>query len=269
MTFDIDLLAGKANYTRDFLFQNTAPSSDGRFDVLIFADSRGFALEKPDSSWTVKLFESAQAMGLSALLVVRPRDLTGLFTLHNFLELSQYRFRFAVCQVGLAEFTPKPDDAMRDLALQMDVGFPGIVAERQPLGRTLVMRPGVDGAETTAAYEQTYVVNINTPGFRFGLVSLFERHFSYALLLGAVELSESAKTARVRPSAFYEQVRASNRYLCELAARSRAIHFVEPLKGWKTDSASVLHDGAHYTEDSHAQVFAIARTIVMANAVGG
>ncbi len=267
MIVDLDRLPGRANCTGDFWFEHSNLPSSRRFDLLVFADSRGFALERPSASWTMKLYAATRARGLSVMLVVRPRNVTGLFTLCNFLELSNIVFRSAVCQVGMAEFTPKPEDVLQDLVLQKEACFAGYEIGTRQLDRSLVFTTAIGGAEPVAGFQQTYALDIDKEPLKDAIALQLQRHFEYALLLGAVEPSEAAKISRIRPKSYFEQVRASNRYLQSLAARGRALHFIEPLKGSSADGLSVLHDGAHYTERSHEFVFEIAQAVLTANTV--
>lgn len=261
----VEQLAGRPNRTGDFLFSHTNPSRDGVFDLLIFADSRGFSIENPLSSWTSRLFRYAKRKQLSAVVVVRPRDLTGLFTLYNFLKASPLQFRSAVCQVGLGEFTPKTDDALQDLRLQHEVHFRDHDFSIRSLDKMLVIKSDGPVGEPLAQYEQTYTIDISSPAIESAFVSLLESRFDYSLILGALALDKAARLARMRPASFFDQVRQSNAYLCDLAKGSRSIHYLEPIKGWRTDSSAFLHDGAHYTDRTHGSICEVVKAILAAN----
>jgi len=258
-----DRVAGRPNYTGDCILDAT--SSRGRsFDVLIFADSRGVLLDRPQASWTVKLFRDLRRQGVSAMLAVRPKDQTGLFTLVNFLERSRLRFKYAVCQAGLIEFTPRTEALLADLIVQKNVLFPDTDLQTRRLDRSLVLKPaGSGGAE--AAYETTWALDVDVPAVTDAFVGTLERHFAYTLLLGALELDPRAKIARLRPQSFFDQVCRSNRCLKSLAERSFAVHYVEPIKGWASDSTAFVHDGAHYTPAMHDRMYRAVKSVLLAN----
>lgn len=266
MTYGLDRLAGKANATGDFLADATAPSTDGCYDVLIFADSRGYSMEERNVSWTFQLYNDLVARGWSVMVIVRPCDITGLFTLYNFLESMTARFRYAVCQVGMAEFTPKSRDALDDLLLQKNIHLGHLPTAELTLDRALVFSKRTE-QEPVAAFEPMLVTETDTPDLRREFVAMFELHLQYALVLSAVEFDPNAKMKRLRSTSYFEQVRKSNRYLRALSAESRVIHYLEPIKGWMPNSAVLVHDGAHYTTEAHRRVFEVARAVLCANTV--
>lgn len=259
-------VVGRSNYTNDCWVEATE-ANDGHYDLLIFADSRGFLLDRRSGSWTLKLFRHLRRQGLTAMVVVRPKDLTGFFTLFNFLESAKLRFKFAVCQAGLVEFTPKTDALLEDLFRQKDVLFPALDLVVRDLDESLVFRPAVNGGQPSAVYERLHAVDVDVPTITDEVVKGFERHFAYTLLLGAVELDPQAKSSRLRPKSFFEQVRLSNRWLRSLAERSFSIHYIEPIKGWSKDGTLFVHDGAHYTARTHDRIYETVKAVLRANLV--
>jgi len=263
----IDTLAGAQNTTGDSYIACSADLPSEELDVLIFADSRGFLVEDASGSWALRLYATLVARGYRVMVVVRPRNLTGLFTLFNFLTALPCRFSYAVCQTGVGDFTPKTDALLSEMIAQKDVLFRHEELTIRPLDRSLVIgRPSPD-APPVAAYEQTWAMDIDTPAVAAAMAGLMAQHFRYTLLLGAVESDHGARFARIRPKSFFEQVRRSNMFLRDLGDRQRSVHFLEPLKNWTADITKVLSDGAHYTRAAHAHVARVAEAVVLANTV--
>ena len=76
-----------------FRILSSHAAARGDYDVLLFADSRGSAVEKPgEPSWVDLLLRDLEGRGMSFLAVTRPKDLTVFFTLLNFLALNPVRF---------------------------------------------------------------------------------------------------------------------------------------------------------------------------------
>lgn len=265
---DFDYIAGKNNCTGDYYFDYTESSPDGEFDLLIFADSRGYFLDAQSSSWAIRLFRSFKDAGKSAMVVVRPKDQTGLFTLFNFLEFSGLKFKYAVCQIGLVEFFPKSNDYIQDLLVQKKPLFPNQELVRKALGKSLVMKKNPEDGQSIAEYEDLSSMDIDVPELKSTFVSLFEKHFRYVLLLGALELDPNTKFTRIRPKSFFDQIRLSNRFLKALGDNSRSVHYVELQKGWMEDCSWLVHDGAHYTANSHLNICETAKLLLMANVPG-
>jgi hypothetical protein len=262
---DFDYIPGKNNCSGDFYFEHTDTPISGEFEVLIFADSRGYFLEDESASWAIKLFQFFKNKKISSIVIIRPKDQTGIFTFCNFLEFSELKFRYAICQIGLVEFLPKSNDFIQDLFVQKNLLFTDQDFALKSLGKSLVLKKISGKGGTIAEYEELSSMDINTPEMKSALVSYLGKHLRYALFLGALELDPKSKLSRLRPKSFFDQIRLSNMFLNELSDMSKIMHFIKPYKAWMQDSCDFVHDGAHYSANSHYYLSEIAKIFFQAN----
>lgn len=239
---NLDFGSGRENRRRDFVLRLYNPGSQKcKIKVLIFADSRGTYIKQIDASWALRLFDYLKKRGVSALLVVRPRDCTVFLTLLNFLELNKLHFNYLVSQIGLVDFTPKKAEIINDILAQKRPLFNHLRFKTERLQRYKL---------SNGKSEYLYSIRFDTKRFKMEIVNQIERNFKKAFFLGALEVNPMARLKRTRPAEFYRRLEETNRFLVDLQRIGKRIKCIQPLSP-RLYKANLSYDGVHYTALGH------------------
>lgn len=109
---------GIINQNKDFKILSSHEDGED-YDLLIFTDSKGTSIgDEVGKEWTTLLIKKLKSKGISYLFVSRPKEMTVFFTLLNFLELNNIKFKKLVTNVGFVDTTPKKEEFIDDIFSQ-------------------------------------------------------------------------------------------------------------------------------------------------------
>lgn len=251
--YRINDLPGIANNFGDMkICSNT---SRRKADLLIFLDSRGISINQPDKKgWAENIFDFFTEKKISCIMFNRIKDLTVFFTLINFIKVSGFKFKYLITNVGFVDFTPKKKSIIDDIILQKNLCYP----EKKIRSQKFSKYPLLTG-------ELAYLYSLNMFDLKNEISEFLQKNFEYSLLLGTFETDEKVRVKRKRPAEFYKQIRQTNRFLFELSAESKSIHYLQPLKYQFDNNNKISYDNVHYTESGHQKMFNIVSNVFMGN----
>jgi len=252
---------GKCNDYSDFKIKSSSQRPLKHYDVLIFTDSKGSVDTFVDDSkgyskdlinedfWTDKICEQLETQGLSFLFISRPKILTIFFTLINFLMNNNISYNYLITNLGFVDFTPKKEENMQDILLQSPYTKSELSYKKLSPYK---LRSGI----------VDYLYTFNYGKIANNLAKDISKHFTYSLLIGCMEFSQSICIPRERPIDFFNQLKKTNEFLFEISNLSSRIHYFQPIKYPYDYLVKLSEDAVHFTQDGHNYLFKLLKPYV-------
>lgn len=216
------------------------------YDVLLYLDSRGSAVEVPGERTWVDLFtERLDQRKLSYLCICRPKELTVVFSLLNFFVLNRIRVHCLLTNIGFVDMTPKKKDFVQDILGQMseDLGKDYSIKVRR------VCRYRLNTGRVENLFALDLVDFSALVGQKLGEIA------RKTLLIGTIELPFHYAISRHRPKAFFQQLKETNAFLRAIAKNGKNIRFVSCAGALAFARGRPSFDAVHLSQRGHQHVF--------------
>lgn len=219
------------------------------YDELIFVDSRGFENESSiESTWLYRLMEMKDASEIRYLVVSRPKNLTIIPTLIQFVGSNDIKFRKLITNAGFVDCTPKKLEFISDIRRQI-ASFSGAESE-------LIEYPKFElsSGESVNLYSLKYSDQLISE-----MKSFIHGRFSSTIFVNTPVVSEKATFERKRPGSFFWQLKASNLLISDLA---------EHVGGVIVDISheeNMTFDGVHFNSYGHDILLKLVTRLVRRN----
>jgi hypothetical protein len=193
--------------------------------------------------------------GKSVLIVTRPKEITIFFTLLNFIDLNNIKFKYLISNLGFVDFTPKKTEFLKDIKWQTPNGISEKSLSINSMGDYLL-----SSGEYDHLYSFEYGNSYHIVGKKIAA------NFEMALLLNVLEFDSSIKIERKRPSAFFTQLKVSNRWIYLISTQSTQIKYIEHHIS-DLNPEAVSYDAVHFTSLGHLSLYAQLVTVCINNGI--
>jgi hypothetical protein len=254
----VDFGPGEDNITGDFFFRTNLGKLSDSCDYLVFTDSRGVtAKDRGLIGWAIQLSEYFHSNNIRYVTVCRPKNLTGLVTLYNFLELNKIQASAIIAQCANAEFVPKKQSLIDDYIFQAQR------IEREIDFETIAYTKTISKAFDKFISEDLFIFKDLDRLIRC-IFKKIDNSCKIAFVLGSME-NIDPKIIRARAPKYFESLMHLNSKLPNLAACFNSILFCQPVNGKYTESNSFSSDGMHYNQAAHKSIYHIIKAMVSAH----
>lgn len=226
----LKVIGDRLNDGHDFVVHSNAKR--GRFDYLIFLDSRGVSREF-NNSLGHRLISKISQMKKTYLLICRPLNLTIWPTLIGFLACNKISPEKIITNMGFVDFTPKKRSVLKDAIHQVEntVGKDVAIAK-------FIEYYGVD--KKMPLYSITY-----DDRYRYAVEKISR---SYEMIVINTPLTRPGiKIEKKRSSSFFTAQEESNQF-------NRSIHSSFVIDFPEFDE-SMTYDAVHYTDLGNEYIF--------------
>ncbi len=212
------------------------------FDFLIFFDSRGMTNNINDYTGTLlyKLKLFLVKNNFSYLIISRPKNLTTFSTLYNFLKINEnLKFNFLITNLGFVDFTPKKDENINDMQLQisqyLDCPRKIINHEHHELldGKTVILK--------SIEYSKEFISKLG---------NYFNSRFERLNFINTPIIKSDILIERERPLSFFSQLDSTN-FLVESLSNINS----NKSKLINIKNFNFTYDGVHYTKEGHLEIY--------------
>lgn len=236
---------GKDNENSDFRIIASSGNIQKQFDVLIFTDSRGSSLNNSiEWCWTDLLMRELTSRGLSFLFVSRPKDMTVYFTLINFLQNNDIRYKYLFTNVGFVDLTPKKLEFINDIIEQSPWKKLDTLLTYKKLCRYRLSNG-----------EMAILYNIDYSRIISKMPEELVNRFRAVYFIGTPEFSKSIKIERKRPKEFFSQLSATNILIESICDISRDFYCIPPFI-FSSDTQNIFsYDAVHFTDLGHLKQY--------------
>lgn len=213
------------------------------YEYFIFLDSRGLMIENDlhEGSLLYKLLDLLNRNKKTYLAISRPKNLTVLPTLVNFLHLNQdIQFKYLITNLGFVDCTPKKQMNIDDILLQIGQ-FSKINDNTVIEHEAYQLNDGNKEILKNVEYSYNYLKEIASY-----LSVVFEK--CYFINTPIVQKKISMK--RKRPDSFYAQLHKTNEMIEFIALSDTEKNIVIDIK-----NILDTYDGVHYTKEGHKKIF--------------
>lgn len=257
-TIKVDFGPGEDNSTGDFYFRTNLEKLSDICDYLIFTDSRGVT-EKGASliGWAIQLSEYFHLNNIKYIAVCRPKNLTGLISLYNFLILNNIQASALIAQCANAEFVPKKKSIIEDYIVQAQSIKIEVDFEYLFYTKAISMAFNKFTSEDLYIFKDIDVLIKN-------VLKKIDSSFKFALILGSME-NKDPTIIRARAPKYFESLFQLNSKLPNLAVDFNSILFFQPVNAKYTEMNHFSSDGMHYNEMAHNNIYHIIRAMLNAH----
>lgn len=212
------------------------------FDYLIMVDSRGVKIDtqKLEDSFIYKLKLALESKNKSYIIISRPKNLTIIPTLINFLKLNDtLTFRNLITNLGFVDCTPKKQENIDDILLQIE--------EFSSTKNTIIkhekykLNNGMEEILKSIEYSQDYKLEVN---------NFLTKKFDKIFYINTPIVSKSLAIKRARPNSFFKQLSKTNTMISSLLNLDKKKNILVDIQ-----NLNHMYDGVHYTEKGHEMIF--------------
>ncbi|TVZ55495.1 hypothetical protein OD91_0743 [Lutibacter sp. Hel_I_33_5] len=235
---------GKAQLNNEFrIVSYDDKFLEKEFEYLIFTDSKGSG-EENYFTWTDQFIDRLKINKISFLLITRPKEMTIFFSLINFLNNNDLKFKNLITNIGFVDTTPKKKEFIDDIFHQ------------NPFKNKLIEIPLCNYLLNSGKVTTLYSVNYDS--VICDIVEILTESFEKIHLIGTFEFSKYIKIDRKRPIEFYEQLKQSNEFLRKIQSKSININYIDVNRYLaKEDESDISYDAVHFTQEGHNIVMSI------------
>lgn len=240
--------AGKPQLNNEFRILSNKDKLDKEYEYLIFTDSKGNG-EENFYTWTDQLIDRLKINRISFLLITRPKVMTIFFSLVNFLNHNDIKFKCLITNIGFVDTTPKKKEFIND------------IFDQNPFNNILKETPLCDYLLNSSEISALYSVNYDSVISK--IAKTLSEKFQKIHIISTFEFSKNIKIERKRPIEFYEQLKQSNNLSKKISSKSENINYID-VNGYlvKEDENDISYDAVHFTQKGHDIVMSICSATI-------
>lgn len=219
------------------------------FDYLLFLDSRWLSLNESVKESTIfyQVLKTFEEHKLTYLAISRPKNLTVLPTLINFIEANpKFVFKYLITNLGFVDTTPKKRENIEDICVQL--GEENVKKCKIIELESYLMSSGIEEKLYSIEYSKALIRDFS---------NIFEQYFSKIFCINTPIVPITFQFERIRPKSFYIRLESSNALLKEMARINSNVTIVD-IASLGVES-NLTYDAVHYTSYGHQLIY---KTIV-------
>lgn len=220
---------------------NISKNSIKKFDYLIFMDSRGLVVNNGgDNSYIDFVKNRFEYKELNYIIVSRPKNLTTLATLYNFLKLNEdLYFTNLITNLGFVDCTPKKEENINDMLLQ--------ISQFSKTENKIIEFEEFELSEGKTEILKSIDYSLE---FKRELSHYLNHRFEKLYFINTPIVSQDIQIERKRPKSFFDQLKNTNSLIDELIkfdlTKNRLIDIGE---------VANTYDAVHYTKEGHQKIY--------------
>lgn len=238
----LDFGLGKENINEDFRIISNLPDLCKNYDWLIFTDSKGSSINNDIDTWTDSIINFWDLNHNSYLFICRPKEMTILFTLVNFLNNNKIQFKKLLTNVGFVDTTPKKHEFIKDIFAQNP--FYSKVLKKYKVCKYLL---------NSGLKVMLYSVDYVAVSYEISIV--IDKCFEKIYFIETFEFSYEIKIERTRPIEFFKQLLEANKLIKLICNYSEKFKIINVNYDIPNNECILSFDAVHFTKEGNIKMF--------------